>query len=99
MTDQTAQQLRQQITELVGRYAELELAAPGFVPGQHAVPPSGKVIGAPELQAMTEAVLDGWLTTGRFNQAFENAWHVIWGGVACSPPTPALRRTCWRFPP
>lgn len=71
MTDQTAQQLRQQITELVGRYAELELAAPVFVPGQHAVPPSGKVIGAPELQAMTEAVLDGWLTTGRFNQAFE----------------------------
>jgi CDP-6-deoxy-D-xylo-4-hexulose-3-dehydrase len=71
MTDQTAQQLRQQITELVGRYAELELAAPGFVPGPHAVPPSGKVIGAPELQAMTEAVLDGWLTTGRFNQAFE----------------------------
>ncbi|MND25983.1 UDP-4-amino-4-deoxy-L-arabinose--oxoglutarate aminotransferase [compost metagenome] len=71
MTDQTAQQLRQQIAELVGRYAELALASPGFVPGQHAVPPSGKVIGAPELQAMTEAVLDGWLTTGRFNQAFE----------------------------
>ncbi len=71
MTDQTAQQLRQQIAELVGRYAELELTSPEFVPGQHAVPPSGKVIGAPELQAMTEAVLDGWLTTGRFNQAFE----------------------------
>ncbi|MCF1486054.1 lipopolysaccharide biosynthesis protein RfbH [Pseudomonas sp. AA27] len=71
MTDQTAQQLRQQIAELVGRYAELELATPQFVPGQHAIPPSGKVIGAPELQAMTEAVLDGWLTTGRFNQAFE----------------------------
>lgn len=71
MTDQTAQQLRQQIAELVGRYAQLELATPEFVPGQHAVPPSGKVIGAPELQAMTEAVLDGWLTTGRFNQAFE----------------------------
>lgn len=71
MTDQTAQQLRQQIAELVGRYAQLELATPEFEPGQHAVPPSGKVIGAPELQAMTEAVLDGWLTTGRFNQAFE----------------------------
>lgn len=71
MTDQTAQQLRQQIAELVLRYAELELTSPEFVPGQHAVPPSGKVIGAPELQAMTEAVLDGWLTTGRFNQAFE----------------------------
>jgi CDP-6-deoxy-D-xylo-4-hexulose-3-dehydrase len=71
MSDQTAQQLRQQIAELVGRYAALELAVPEFVPDQHAVPPSGKVIGAPELQAMTEAVLDGWLTTGRFNQAFE----------------------------
>jgi CDP-6-deoxy-D-xylo-4-hexulose-3-dehydrase len=71
MTDQTAQQLRQQIAELVGRYAELELTAPEFLPGHHTVPPSGKVIGAPELQAMTEAVLDGWLTTGRFNQAFE----------------------------
>ncbi|WP_176513098.1 lipopolysaccharide biosynthesis protein RfbH [Pseudomonas faucium] len=71
MTDQTAQQLRQQIAELVERYAALELTPPAFVPGQHPVPPSGKVIGAPELQAMTEAVLDGWLTTGRFNQAFE----------------------------
>ncbi|WP_422419713.1 lipopolysaccharide biosynthesis protein RfbH [Pseudomonas sp. GZD-222] len=71
MSVQTAQQLREQIAELVGRYAELELATSPFVAGEDAVPPSGKVIGAPELQAMTEAVLDGWLTTGRFNQAFE----------------------------
>lgn len=33
---------------------------------------SGKVIGAPELQHMVDASLDGWLTTGRFNTAFEN---------------------------
>ena len=71
MNEQTAQQLRQQIAELVGRYAELQLAPAPFVSGQAVVPPSGKVIGAPELKAMTEAVLDGWLTTGRFNQAFE----------------------------
>lgn len=64
-------QLRQQIAELVGRYATRHLAVQPFVPGRDAVPPSGKVIGAAELQAMTEAVLDGWLTTGRFNQAFE----------------------------
>jgi len=70
MSDQAAQ-LRQQIAELVGRYAELQLAPRPFVAGQSPVPPSGKVIGAGELQAMTEAVLDGWLTTGRFNQAFE----------------------------
>ncbi|MGY3282578.1 CDP-6-deoxy-D-xylo-4-hexulose-3-dehydrase [Pseudomonas fulva] len=71
MSDSTAQQLRQQIAELVGRYADLQMAPKPFVAGQSSVPPSGKVIGAGELQAMTEAVLDGWLTTGRFNQAFE----------------------------
>ena len=42
-----------------------------FVPGESAVPVSGKVIGAAELQNMVEAALDGWLTTGRFNDAFE----------------------------
>lgn len=47
------------------------MASPRFVPGESVVPPSGKVIGAPELQHMVEASLDGWLTTGRFNDAFE----------------------------
>lgn len=71
MSEQTAQALRQQIAELVERYAELQLAPTAFEAGRDAVPPSGKVIGAGELKNMTEAVLDGWLTTGRFNQAFE----------------------------
>lgn len=71
MSEQTAQALRQQIAELVERYAALQLAPAAFDAGRDAVPPSGKVIGAAELQSMTEAVLDGWLTTGRFNQAFE----------------------------
>ncbi|MGG7650574.1 MULTISPECIES: lipopolysaccharide biosynthesis protein RfbH [unclassified Pseudomonas] len=71
MSESTADQLRQQIVELVGRYAQLELAPKVFVAGQSPVPPAGKVIGAGELQTMTEAVLDGWLTTGRFNDAFE----------------------------
>ena len=35
------------------------------------MPPSGKVIGAAELKNMVEASLDGWLTTGRFNDEFE----------------------------
>ncbi|WP_454255309.1 lipopolysaccharide biosynthesis protein RfbH [Pseudomonas sp. Marseille-Q8238] len=71
MSDSTAQQLRQQIAELVGRYAELQMAPKPFTAGETTVPPSGKVIGVGELQSMTEAVLDGWLTTGRFNEAFE----------------------------
>jgi CDP-6-deoxy-D-xylo-4-hexulose-3-dehydrase len=52
-------------------YADLAHGAPLFVPGRSPVPPSGKVIGARELELLVEASLDGWLTTGRFNDAFE----------------------------
>lgn len=63
--------IRKQILELVKEYADLEFASKTFVPGQTVVPPSGKVIGTTELQNMVEASLDGWLTTGRFNDLFE----------------------------
>jgi CDP-6-deoxy-D-xylo-4-hexulose-3-dehydrase len=63
--------IRKQILELVQKYADLEFASKNFVPGQTVVPPSGKLIGAAELQNMVEASLDGWLTTGRFNELFE----------------------------
>jgi CDP-6-deoxy-D-xylo-4-hexulose-3-dehydrase len=49
----------------------LTLVPKPFVPGESPVPVSGKVIGPKELQLMVEASLDGWLTTGRFNEAFE----------------------------
>lgn len=62
--------LRRQILDLVARYAAAQSPA-AFVPGQTPIPPSGKVIGAPEMQNIVEAALDGWLTTGRFNSAFE----------------------------
>lgn len=65
------QQLREQISQLVETFANETLAAKAFIPGQSVVPPSGKVLGAKELQLMVEASLDGWLTTGRFNDAFE----------------------------
>jgi len=64
-------ELRAQIAALVQQYADQQLAPQPFVPGQSVVPVSGKVIGAKELQLMVEASLDGWLTTGRFNAAFE----------------------------
>jgi CDP-4-dehydro-6-deoxyglucose reductase, E1 len=63
--------IRKQILELVQKYADLEFAPKSFVPGQTVVPPSGKLIGAAELQNMVESSLDGWLTTGRFNELFE----------------------------
>lgn len=63
--------LRSQINDLVQQYADIAYAPKAFVPGESAVPVSGKVIGAKELQLMVEASLDGWLTTGRFNAMFE----------------------------
>jgi len=63
--------LRQQIANLVEEYATLTLAPKTFVPGETLVPPSGKKLGAEELRNMVEASLDGWLTTGRFNDEFE----------------------------
>jgi CDP-6-deoxy-D-xylo-4-hexulose-3-dehydrase len=63
--------LRSQIGDLVQQYAGIAYAPQPFVPGQSAVPVSGKVIGTKELQLMVDASLDGWLTTGRFNAMFE----------------------------
>lgn len=65
------EQLRSQIAELVAQYAAIEYAPKMFIGGESVVPPSGKVLGAKELQLMVEASLDGWLTTGRFNEQFE----------------------------
>jgi len=67
----TPAELRQQIAHLVQQYADQALAPRAFTPGESTVPVSGKVIGAKELQLMVEASLDGWLTTGRFNESFE----------------------------
>lgn len=68
----TPEALRQRISSLVEDYAALALAPASFQPGVSPVPPSGKLIGPEELKYMVEAALDGWLTTGRFNEEFEN---------------------------
>ena len=65
------EKIRLQIAALVEKYAAIEFAPKIFVPGQTVVPPSGKLIGVEELQNMVDASLDGWLTTGRFNELFE----------------------------
>jgi CDP-4-dehydro-6-deoxyglucose reductase, E1 len=63
--------IRKQIASLIDQYATLEFEPKSFIAEQTIIPPSGKVIGAEELKNMVEASLDGWLTTGRFNELFE----------------------------
>jgi CDP-4-dehydro-6-deoxyglucose reductase, E1 len=66
------EQTKEKIIQLVSQYSELEHQSTAFQPGETTIPPSGKVIGAKELQLMVEASLDGWLTTGHFNKTFES---------------------------
>jgi CDP-6-deoxy-D-xylo-4-hexulose-3-dehydrase len=51
----TADDLRKQIRALVTQYAEVQFAPAPFVAGESIIPPSGKVIGAPEIELMVEA--------------------------------------------
>jgi CDP-4-dehydro-6-deoxyglucose reductase, E1 len=71
MQSTQAQALRNQIKDLVSQYAQIALKPAPFLPGMSSIPPSGKLLGEEELQLMVEASLDGWLTTGRFNDEFE----------------------------
>ena len=77
-TDEIAT-LREQILSLAERYAELAHGEKPFVPGCSAVPPSGKVLGAKEMRFLVDSCLDFWLTTGRFNTAFEKRLTEITG--------------------
>ncbi|MDC0876729.1 lipopolysaccharide biosynthesis protein RfbH [Methylophilaceae bacterium] len=64
-------EIRSQIAVLVKKYAEIEYKERLFVPGESSVPVSGKVLDDNELRLMVDASLDGWLTSGRFNEDFE----------------------------
>jgi CDP-6-deoxy-D-xylo-4-hexulose-3-dehydrase len=65
-------EIRNNILNLVDNYSNINFKDKDFIPGVSDVPISGKVIGALEVKNMVEASLDGWLTTGRFNQKFED---------------------------
>jgi CDP-6-deoxy-D-xylo-4-hexulose-3-dehydrase len=67
----TLDEQRKQILARVRDYAaQQELRAP-FAAGNSAVPVSGRVLDAEAYVALVDAALDGWLTTGRFNDEFE----------------------------
>ena len=71
MGNTKAQELRAQILDLVEEYQRLREDRAPFVPGQSTVRYAGRVFGPPELRNATDAVLDFWLTAGRFSEEFE----------------------------
>jgi CDP-6-deoxy-D-xylo-4-hexulose-3-dehydrase len=53
------------------RSAFQDQAPKAFVPGETAVPVSGKILDADDYVALVESSLEGWLTAGRFHEEFE----------------------------
>ncbi len=62
---------RDDISQLVKKFSDLKYSNNEFDPESSVIPPSGKLIGFEEINNMVMASLDGWLTTGRFNDQFE----------------------------
>jgi CDP-6-deoxy-D-xylo-4-hexulose-3-dehydrase len=82
-SQQKLDNLRNEISGLVAKYAEEVYKPKGFVPDETVIPPSGKVLGEEELQNMVSASLDGWLTTGRWNKEFEEKLAAFLGVKYC----------------
>jgi len=65
------QELHRQILDLVRDYSHARHGAKPFLPGQSKVPYAGRVFDDQEMVAAVDAVLDFWLTLGRYGETFE----------------------------
>ncbi|HWU14040.1 MAG TPA: lipopolysaccharide biosynthesis protein RfbH [Caulobacter sp.] len=63
--------LRGRILALVEEYHALAHAPKAFEAGASPVPVSGRIYDASDMRSLVDSALDFWLTTGRFNDAFE----------------------------
>ena len=76
----TEAEAREQIRELVGEYYHaFKEKKTDFVPGER-INYASRVFDEKEMQALTDATLDFWLTTGRFAETFEREF-AKWIGV------------------
>jgi CDP-4-dehydro-6-deoxyglucose reductase, E1 len=71
IVNERAQQLREQILNLISEYHAEAFAQKTFIPDQTQVPVSGRVFDAADMQSLVDSALDFWLTAGRFAERFE----------------------------
>jgi CDP-6-deoxy-D-xylo-4-hexulose-3-dehydrase len=76
-------EMRLAILRQVREYASTVLVPQPFVPGQTSLPPSGKTLNEDDFATLVDAALDGWLTTGRFNDSFESELAAVVGVRFC----------------
>jgi len=74
MSDRDAASLRAEILALVREYHDAAFPEKPFLGGVSAVPVSGKVFDADELEHLVDSSLDFWLTTGRYAEQFEKSF-------------------------
>jgi CDP-4-dehydro-6-deoxyglucose reductase, E1 len=63
--------IRDEIMRLVEEYCAVVHKAPAFVPGHSSVPVSGRTFDSADVKSLVDSALEFWLTTGRFNEAFQ----------------------------
>lgn len=73
MENKDLKQLEEKIIELVRDFSSIKFKKKKFIPGETAIPASGKVIDSFEIEKLVCSSLDGWLTTGRFNKEFQES--------------------------
>lgn len=66
------QELDALLADAARRSANEKHAQAAFVPGKSPVPVTGKVFGAPEIEAAMKASSDFWLTSGPYTEQFES---------------------------
>jgi CDP-4-dehydro-6-deoxyglucose reductase, E1 len=66
-----AMKARKQVLDSVSEFATAFHGERAFVPGETPVPVSGRVFDERDVRSLVDSALDFWLTTGRFNDAFE----------------------------
>jgi len=70
----TEKELRADIERLVEEFYDTKFASAQFVAGKSPVHYAGRVFSAAEMKAGVNAMLDFWLTSGRFSEEFEGAF-------------------------
>ncbi|MFM8269736.1 MAG: lipopolysaccharide biosynthesis protein RfbH [Pseudomonadota bacterium] len=71
MSEQSHEEIRNQILSLSEDYFSKRFASTEFIPGKTYIPVTTKKLDPEDLRFLIDASLDLWLTTGRFGRGFE----------------------------
>ncbi len=71
LSEKSLEELRQEILLATIEFAQRTLAEKEFIPGETAVPVSGKVLSPEDFSSLVDSSLDGWLTAGKHTKLFE----------------------------